>query len=58
MLVKIVTLFLVFMAALALFGRLRLPRRNRRSDLPPRPRKCPDCGGWVVGKGPCRCKGG
>jgi hypothetical protein len=58
MLVKIITFFLIFMAVLALFGRLRLPRPRRKDDLPPKPRKCPDCGAYLIGKGPCRCKGG
>lgn len=52
MLVKIVSLFLVFMAVLAMFGRLRLPslRRSGRS-------KCPNCGRPRIGRGPCPCDG-
>jgi hypothetical protein len=51
MLVKIIVLFLVIMAVLAMFGRLRLPGL-RRSD----PRKCGQCGRFLIGKGPCECR--
>jgi len=47
---KIVTLFLVFMGVLAMFGKLRLPGRNRLSRG-----TCPDCGRHRFGK-PCDCK--
>lgn len=57
MLVKIIVLFLVAMAVLAMFGRLRLPRRTGRSGLPPKPRKCAACGAPVIGRGPCPCGG-
>ena len=50
MLVKIVVLFLVGMAVLAMFGRLRLPRIGRKD-----PRKCARCGRFLIGKGPCDC---
>ncbi|MEZ5912610.1 MAG: hypothetical protein R3D84_10660 [Paracoccaceae bacterium] len=53
MIVKIITLFLVAMAVLAMFGLLRLrwldPRRNAR---------CGACGRPRIGKGPCGCGGG
>jgi hypothetical protein len=53
-LVKIVTLFLIGMAVLAMFGRLRMPRLR----LPAR-RNCKSCGAPLVGRGPCPCgKGG
>ncbi|PRY23835.1 hypothetical protein CLV78_104328 [Aliiruegeria haliotis] len=59
MLVKIVTFFLIGIAALAMFGRLRWPGAARRRDKggprPPKPRKCKACGSYVVGKGPCPC---
>jgi hypothetical protein len=51
MLVKVVLVFLVLMAALAIFGRLRLPGIGR-SD----PRKCSRCGRFLIGKGPCDCR--
>lgn len=51
---KIVTLFLVFMAVLAMFGRLRLPKlpKLRRTDLP-KPRLCKSCGQYVLKGGSC-----
>ena len=51
MIVKVVFLFLIFMAVLAMFGRLRFPGQQRLRDA-----KCPDCGRFRIGKGPCPCK--
>jgi len=53
MVVKIITLFLVGMGVLAMFGKLRLPG-GRRVSLN-KPRKCPRCGRYQLGKGPCPC---
>ncbi|MCA8883651.1 MAG: hypothetical protein KDA50_07885 [Rhodobacteraceae bacterium] len=53
MMVKIVSLFLIAMAVLAMFGRLRLPGKTGMTG-----RKCPDCGTYLVGRGPCPCKKG
>ncbi len=50
MLIKIVTIFLIGMAVLAMFGRLRLPRIGRLNRG-----KCPSCGRHLIGKGPCDC---
>ncbi len=50
MIVKIVFLFLIAMGVLAMFGRLRLPGRDRLAS-----RKCPKCGRYRIGKGPCAC---
>lgn len=50
MLVKIVSLFLLAMAVLALFGRLRFPGQKRLSEA-----KCKHCGRYRIGKGPCDC---
>ena len=57
MLAKIVALFLVFIAVLGMFGKLRAPRlpgldRLKRLGS----RRCPDCGRFTIGKGPCPCK--
>lgn len=49
-LVKIVILFLVAMGVLAMFGRLRFPGQKRLNDA-----KCPRCGRYRIGKGPCSC---
>lgn len=51
MLVKIVTFFLIGMGVLAMFGRLRLPKRPGLSA-----KKCPDCGAYKIGQAPCPCK--
>ncbi|HEX9856899.1 MAG TPA: hypothetical protein VGA75_00980 [Paracoccaceae bacterium] len=57
MLFKIVSLFLIAMAALALFGRLRFPdslrrRLGRRLD---KPAVCAKCGRYIIGSGGCDC---
>ena len=63
MLLKIVSFFLIGIAVLAIFGRLRFPggarrlgRRADRDKLPPKPAKCPRCGAFIVGSGPCPCE--
>lgn len=53
MLVKIITVFFIFIAVLALFGRARFPRRDPSKRLAAR--KCPKCGTFRIGKGPCPC---
>ncbi|MBC7141747.1 MAG: hypothetical protein H5U18_06270 [Rhodobacteraceae bacterium] len=52
--VKIFTFFLIGMAVLALFGRLRFPRRGPKRLSATR---CPDCGRPKIGSGPCDCAG-
>ncbi len=58
MVIKIVFLFLIGMLALAMFGRLRAPqiksRKNKTKTLPAR--KCPKCGSYILGDGPCACE--
>jgi hypothetical protein len=49
MLVKIISLFLVFIAVLALFGRLRFGKRRQLAA------RCPSCGRHRIGSGPCPC---
>ncbi|WP_198389329.1 hypothetical protein [Roseovarius faecimaris] len=54
MIAKIVALFLVFIAVLGVFGKLRFPGQKRLASA-----KCPKCGRYRIGKGPCPCgKGG
>lgn len=54
MLIKAMTVFLVVMAALAMFGKLRLPRRRKGA-----PRlgagTCSACGRPLIGPGRCPC---
>lgn len=52
--IKIVSLFLIGMLVLAMFGRLRLPGAVRKGLK--KPGKCPDCGRYRIGKGPCPCR--
>ena len=52
--VKAVTLFLIVMVALALFGKLRVPgakdAQKRLASV-----RCRDCGRFRIGRGPCPC---
>jgi hypothetical protein len=50
MIIKIVSLFLVGMVVLAMFGRLRYPGQKQLQD-----RKCAKCGRYRIGRGPCGC---
>lgn len=52
--VKAVALLLVFLAALAVFGRLRFPGRGQRRLGGAR---CRACGRPRIGDGPCPCGG-
>jgi len=53
MIIKIVTLFLVVMAVLAMFGKWRFPGQDRLEAA-----KCKNCGRYRIGKGPCACSKG
>ncbi|WP_177220407.1 hypothetical protein [Poseidonocella sedimentorum] len=50
MIIKIVSLFLIGMAVLAMFGRLRFPGQRMLKA-----RRCGACGKLRIGKGPCSC---
>lgn len=50
MIFKIVSLFLVFIGVLAMFGKLSLLLPKRLQSA-----KCPECGRHRIGKGPCPC---
>ncbi len=57
MIIKAVSLFLIFMVVLAMFGKLRAPKvisKMRRKTITPGG-KCTRCGTPIVGKGPCPC---
>ena len=57
MIVRAVLLFLIAMAVLAMFGKLRLPSLpGMRKPRLPAARKCPECGAYNPGKGPCPCQ--
>ncbi|MBC7156136.1 MAG: hypothetical protein H5U20_01325 [Rhodobacteraceae bacterium] len=63
MIVKIVTLFLIGIGVLAMFGRLRVGRLGDWRPGSGRPgsgrlgraRTCPKCGRHLIGQGPCPC---
>jgi len=58
MIIKVVSLFLIGMLVLAMFGRLRAPKigGRRRADDVLKAKKCKKCGSYVLGKGPCACE--
>jgi hypothetical protein len=51
MLLKIVSLFLIGMLVLAMFGRLKYPGKAKLASM-----KCKNCGRYRIGSGPCGCK--
>lgn len=53
MMFKVISVFLIFMMVLALFGRLRFPGQQKLKDM-----KCPRCGRYKIGKGACACEKG
>lgn len=50
---KIVTLFLVGMGVLAMFGKLTFPGQKQLRNA-----KCSKCGRFKIGRGPCSCTKG
>lgn len=52
MLSKIVFLFLAFIAVLAILGKLHWIGGKRLASA-----KCPSCGRYRIGRGPCSCGG-
>ena len=57
MLIKAVSLFLIAMLVLGMFGKLRMPKmpKLRKRDHIATAAKCPQCGAYNPGKGPCPC---
>jgi len=51
MIFKIISLFLIGMAVLAIIGRVRFPGQDRLAAA-----KCSGCGRYRIGKGPCKCR--
>jgi hypothetical protein len=54
MIFKIVTLFLVVIAVLGMFGKFRLPKVPRFGTK--KVATCNTCGAYKIGKGPCACE--
>ncbi|WP_199178541.1 hypothetical protein [Acidimangrovimonas sediminis] len=52
--VKLVSLFLIAIVVLAMFGRLRVPGMKGRKLS--KPGTCPRCGRFRIGRGPCPCE--
>ncbi|MBA83420.1 MAG: hypothetical protein CML60_01365 [Rhodobacteraceae bacterium] len=50
---KIISFFLIGMAVLAIFGKMRFPGQKKLQSA-----RCPDCGRFKIGKGPCPCRKG
>ncbi len=44
-------LFLIAMGVMAMFGKLRYPGQKKLAQV-----KCPKCGRFRIGKGPCTCE--
>jgi hypothetical protein len=57
MILKIVSIFLIVMVVLGIFGKLRMPKIRGRRDLGrlSRPGKCPGCGRFLIGNKKCEC---
>ncbi len=53
MIIKIVSIFLIGMGVLAMFGKLRFPGQKRLAAA-----QCQSCGKYRIGKGPCSCTKG
>ncbi|MGH1454596.1 MAG: hypothetical protein ACRBBV_15630 [Paracoccaceae bacterium] len=51
MLIKAVTLFLLFMGVMAMFGKWKFPGQKKLDAA-----RCPRCKRLRIGKGPCPCK--
>lgn len=62
MIFKIVLLFLVVIGVLGMFGKYTVPGAKQVRALRKRvqldAKKCPDCGRYKIGSGPCDCKKG
>jgi len=56
MVIKIISLFLISMLVLAMFGKLRLPKSGKGPTRMVGAKKCPKCGSYRIGTGPCACE--
>jgi hypothetical protein len=50
MIIKVISLFLIGMMVLAMFGKLRLPKIGSKKV-----KRCKKCGAHLIGKGACDC---
>lgn len=56
MLLRLVLLFLVGMVVLSVLGKFRLTGSKKPDPKEVRKaKKCPHCGTWRIGEGPCAC---
>ena len=53
--IKAVSLFLIVILALGMFGKLRIPKIKKPKGLR-RAQKCKSCGNYLIGIDPCKCK--
>ncbi|WP_425071328.1 hypothetical protein [Sagittula sp. S175] len=62
MIAKLVLLFLLVMGVIGMLGGWKTKSARRLRDLGKTTRlsaaKCPDCGRYNIGKGPCDCRKG
>lgn len=60
MIIKAVSLFLIGMLVLGMFGKLRLPKtpslKMRKSTKVAEAAKCSACGSYIIGEGKCPCQ--
>ncbi len=58
--VKVVSLFLIAMLVLGMFGKLSilLPKALKKKKSIKNAKKCKSCGSYIVGNAPCVCKSG
>jgi len=58
MIVRVVLLFLIGILVLAMFGRLKTPKISNplKKQKILKSRKCPKCGSYILGEGPCACE--
>jgi len=53
--VKAVSIFLIVILVLGMFGKLRILKFRKPRDLP-RAKKCKTCGNYLIGIDPCKCE--
>lgn len=54
MIIKAVSIFLIVILVLGMFGRLRLPNPLKRKEIK-QAEKCKSCGAFLVGDNTCPC---